>query len=366
MDKGSYKLTALEKTYGGFLGPAIEVKLDGMKLDSNSIPISSLDVEMTADGGAGSCTIIIDSLYDYKTGTWASSVYKRLKVGAELEVKGGYVVKKPLFYGYVDEFSMDYRGSGGPHLVIRAVDGFGFLMCCRDDYYAGQKSTTAAIKEILGKSVSAGFAKSVTVGSGVKDFLTPLLKDEGMDDFTFLRVLAERYGMVLMCLNGELIFDSLWDKSAALIELEMGRGLLSFQKRHSLYDQVGKVIIWGLDKNNKPIVGTADTVTTGGKGKSAAQHVSHLKQSILKEGTEFALTTEECTNLAQARLNGIAMGFMHGRGQCIGIPELIPGRFIKIKSMVEKTTDELFVSRVLHRFSQGGYFCEFEVKGAKA
>jgi len=366
LDKGSYQITALEQKYGGFLGPAIEIKLGGVTLDSTSIPISRLEVDLSADGSAGSCMFAVNSLYDYNTGTWEKTVLKNLKVGAKLEVKGGYVKKEQLFYGYVDEYSMDYVGGSAPRLIVQGVDGLGYLMSCKDDYYGGEKGTAAAVKEILAKSVSAGFAKKVTVGAGLKDFETPILKEEGMDDFTFLRVLAERYGMALMCVDGELIFDSLWDASSPVTELEMGRGLLTFQKRFSTHGQVGKVSIWGLDKNNKPVEGHADKVTTGGSGKSAAEHFSALKKAVLKEGSEFAVTADECTRLAKARLNGIAMNFVQGRGHCIGIPELIPGRYLKIKSLTDKSSDEFFLSRVTHRFSADGYFCDFEVKGAKA
>ena len=366
MDKSSYRITDLERKYGGFLGPAVEIKLGGLKLDSTRIPITSLEVDLSADGAAGSCSFTVDSLYNYETGTWAKAMINGLKVGAKLEVSGGYVKKEKLFYGYVDEYSMDYVGGGAPRLVIRGVDGLGYLMSCRDDYYAGDKGTAAAVKEILTKSVSAGFAKKVTVGSGLKDFESPILKEEGMDDFTFLRVLAERYGMALMCVDGELIFDSLWEPASAVTELEMGKGLLTFQKRFSTHGQVGKVSIWALDKNNKPVEGHADRVTTGGSGKSAAEHFSALKKAVLKEGCEFAVTADECTRLAKARLNGIAMNFVQGRGYCIGIPELIPGRYLKIKSLMDNSSDEFFLSRVIHRFSTDGYFCDFEVKGAKA
>lgn len=365
MDKGSYKITELERKYDGFLGPAIEIKLSGTKLDSTSIPISSVEVDLSADGAAGSCTFTVESLFDYSTGTWARKMVSNLKVGAKLEVYGGYVKKKRLFYGYVDEFSMSYAGGGAPRLVIHGVDGFGYLMHCKEDYHAKDKGTAAAVKEILQRSVSAGFAEKCTVASGLKDFEKPIIKDEGLDDFTFLRILAERFGMVLMCVDGELIFDSLWESGKELIELEMGRGLLSFDKRVSTYGQLGKVLIKSVDKANQPIEGVADKVTTGGSGKSAAEHLSHLKKAVHEENMEFAKTTEECKRLAQAKLNGIAMGFVSGGGHCIGIPELIPGRFIKIKNLIEKETDTVFISRVIHRFSAGGYFCNFEVKGAK-
>lgn len=117
--------------------------------------------------------------------------------------------------------------------------------------------------------MNAGFAKSVEVDSDgtLQDYETPVLKEQ-VDDFKFLRILAERFGMVLTAINGELIFDALWQNDASLITLTMGKGLLSFNKRVSLKGQVGEVVVWGRDVNQKFIKGTASSVNTGGKAKA--------------------------------------------------------------------------------------------------
>ena len=44
--------------------------------------------------------------------------------------------------------------------------------------------------------------------------------------------------MNLMALNGELIFDELLSNTKSLIQLTVGSGLLEFQKRVSLQNQV--------------------------------------------------------------------------------------------------------------------------------
>ena len=70
--------------------------------------------------------------------------------------------------------------------------------------------------------------------------------------------------------------------------------------------------------------------------------------------------------LAQHRLNSIAMGFVSGEGECIGIPELIPGRYIKIEGADKNTVGTYFITKVCHRFRPERYTTTFEVKGAKA
>lgn len=344
----------------------MEITLGGTKLDSSSIPIVSLEVELSAEGAAGGCTFTVEGLFDHENSKWKNDLATTIKAGAKLEVSGGYVKKEPLFFGYVDEYAMEHSNSGAPRLVVSGIDGLGFLMSCREPYYGGAKKSKEIITEILKKSVGAGFAKDVDVDNSkaLQDFETPVIKEQ-VDDFKFLRILAERYGMVLMAINGELIFDALWQEDTSLITLTIGKGLLSFNKRVSLKGQVGEVVIWGRDENQKFIKGTASSVKTGGKGKSAAQLVTGLEKAVLREYNEYARTEGELTRLAQARLNGIAMGLVSGDGMCIGIPELIPGRFITIEGMEDQVKGTYFLSKVTHSFTTEGYYTRFEVRGSK-
>lgn len=348
------------------MGPSVEITLGGKKLDTTKIPVTNLEVELSAEGAAGGCTFTVDGLFDYENSKWKNDLAKTIKPGAKLEVSGGYVTRYPLFYGYVDEFSMEHSNAGAPRLTVSGIDGLGYLMSCQEPYYGGKKKGKEIITEILKKSVSAGFAKKVDVDGShaLKEYETPLVKDQ-VDDFKFLRVLAQRYGMVLMGINGELIFDALWKKSESILKLTMGKGLLSFQKRVSLKGQVGKVVIWGRDAQQKFIKGEASSIKTGGKGKSAAQLVPGLKTAALREYSEFVRTNDECKRLAQARLDGIAMGLVSGEGMCVGIPELIPGRFLTIDGLEDEAEGVYFLSKVTHSFTTEGYYTRFEVKGAK-
>ena len=124
--------------------------------------------------------------------------------------------------------------------------------------------------------------------------------------------------------------------------------------------------IWGRDEIQKFIKGSAETVSVGGSGKSAAQIASKFKQTALREYNEYVRTEKECVELAQARLDSLALNFVSGEGTCVGIPELIPGRFISVKGLDGDTEGSYFLSRVRHRFTGEGYYTQFEVKGARA
>ena len=181
----------------------------------------------------------------------------------------------------------------------------------------------------------------------------------------FLRMMAQRYGASLLAVTGALIFDNVMTKTSPIVTLTVGKSIRHFSKRISLAHQVGKVEVLGRDINQKAVKGTASRVTVGGSGKTAAEWVSGLKDAVLRERSEYARTQKECETLAQHRLNSIAMGFVSGEGECIGIPELIPGRYIKIDGADDKTIGTYFITKVVHKFNQDHYVTTFEVKGAK-
>ena len=364
MDKGTYTFAALSTKYEDFRGPAFTIKVDGTALKSTEMPIVSLEVDLSADGSAGGCHFSVESLYDSEQSKWTNKLADTIQVGAKLEISMGYIKEVEVFYGYVDEYFMSFGGHSPPRLEVTGIDGFGFLMACQEPIYGGQKKPQAVVQEILKKAKSAGYAKSFTVGS-LSGFDVPVIK-ERLDDFKYLKVLAERYCMSLLAIDGELIFDNVIKYSTPLLDLTVGAGLLDFQKRYSLQGQVGEVEIWGRDKDQKFIKGAATTVSIGGSGKTAVQIAPKFKKTALRAHHEYVRTEKECVEMAQAKLDAIALNFVSGRGACVGLPELIPGRFITIKGLDEDTAGSYFVTKVHHQISRRGYYTQFEVKGAKA
>ena len=363
MDKSSYTFQSLSSKYGDFRGPAFTVKVNGKELKSTEVPLS-VEVDLCADGSAGGCRFQLEGLYDYGKSKWLDDLLKTIEVGCELSVKGGYVKQEEIFYGYVDECTVEYSGYAPPRISVTGIDGFGYLMSCQEPVYGENKQAKAVVQELLNKVVSAGYAKKATVGS-LSGYSTPLVKEK-VDDFKYLKVLAERYGMNVFAVDGELIFDDVLSGGSPILSLTVGMGLMSFSRRVGLQGQVGEVEIWGRDEKQHFIKGGATRVTVCGAGDTAAQLATKFKKTSLREYSEFVRTDQECVTLAQARLNALAMNFVAGSGTCVGIQELIPGRFIEIKGLDGDSVGTYFISKVHHRFNQEGYSTQFEVKGAKA
>ena len=365
MDQRTYNYEKLAQTYDNFITPLFTIKINNQDLTWTKYVLLNVEVETSASGTAGGCTFLITGDYDRKNIKWVNDATKLIKPGAKLELSGGFNSNlRQVFYGYVDDYAIQFDQEGTPYIKVNGLDGLGYLMNMCEPFYAGDRKPQQIVKSVLQKCKDAGYAREISVGE-LEGFETPIIKEQ-MDDWKFLQLMAQRYGASLFAVNGELIFDNVMTKTSPILTLTIGRNLRSFTRRVSLAHQVGKVEIFGRDVNQNAIQGSASTVTVGGKGKTAAEWVTGLEKSVLRERSEYVRTKKECMLLAQNRLNSIAMGFVSGEGECLGLPELIPGRYLEIDGGDDTTNGTYFITKVIHKFNQDGYTTVFEVKGAKA
>ena len=172
-----------------------------------------------------------------------------------------------------------------------------------------------------------------------------------MDDFKYLRLLADRYCMNLMALDGELIFDELLSNTKPLIQPDRGHpACWSFSSGSPFRARWERWRSGARDENNEHDQGTASTVSVRGTGKTAAQAAPKFKKTLLREENAYVRTVDECKKVAQAKLDRLALNYVSGSGLCLGLPELIPGRFITIEGLDGDTVGDYFITKVRHQF----------------
>ncbi len=365
MDKGTHTYEELVKKYEDFHAPAFEVTIGTKKLDTAKIQFSSITVDIDAGADASGCSFTIESQYDYANSKWNNELLATVKVGEKLIIKAGYVKREEVFYGFIDDFTINFTSKGAPSIAVTGIDAKGFLMNANDKKYMSQKKTQDVIKEILNVCVSKGYAKKITVGS-IANYNAELIQED-MDDYHFLCFIAQNFGMSFFVVDGEIVFDNLMKDTKTITTLTLGTSLIEFTRRASLRNIVGKVVVYGIDPiTMKPIKGEANNTSDGGTGDEAGDIAPKFEGIVHKETSMFVQTAEECKRLAQERFNELQRNFISGTGRCLGIPELIPGRYIELKGLDNKSSDKYFIHKVTHEYSDDGYYTTFHVKGAKS
>jgi phage protein D len=365
MDDGSYVYKDLEAKYGGFAAPSFTVKIGGTKLDGAKIPISSLSVDIDAGPGAGGCRFTIESQYDYERSKWEGELPGLVEVGKKIEIEVGYIKKKQIFHGFIDDYTIEYDASSAPRVTVSGIDAKGFLMSSAAVKYMSEKDASAVVNSLLDSCVQKSFASKKTVGSLPK--FTAKLIQENQTDYAFLCYLAELFCVQFFVVNGEIIFKDVMSVTSPILTLTRGVGLLSFSKTLSLRRQIGKVTVTGNDTKAKAVSGSVKASSLGGSGSEASAKASGIGGAEITVHSEFVRSQQECKQLAQAIFNVRAQDFLSGGGRCVGIPELIPGRYIAIEGLDNRSSDKYYISKVTHEYgAASGYYTTFQVKGAKS
>ena len=365
---GNYDVESLEKKYDSFMSPTAEIKVGSTNIDGMKIPITYLKVQQTVRNRAGTAEFQVSGMYDYEKGKWLESLLDDIDVGAKVTIKMGYMKsKKQVFFGYVDSFEVTYSGGHQPSITVTAMDGMGLLMSGGERKDFGKKTTNEVVTELTNECKSAGLVNSVTIDTLPK-FTTQIRKDTNCSNYDFLSQMAEMCFVNFCVINGEMLFSNLMKNTSALIELTLGQCLLEFTRSSAMNrNSVGKVVVISNGtKDKKEVRGEANAPGKfGGKGETAAEKVKGLDKTTRVLRMNFLQSEKECKDMAQNVLDYMNFGFAGGGGRCMGLPDLIPGRFIKIKGVDKKSNGSYFISEVTQSLTEDGYYTEFEVCGLR-
>lgn len=363
-----YTYKSLSTKYNNFHNPTFEIMVDGAELTKNKYIISDLVVDLPVTIGgvrrceAGSCTFTISHMYDLETDSFDYNAAKKVEFGKKLEVKLGYTSLITVFTGYIAVVEVTYSEKA-TKIVVTGMDGISLLHNSKRLENFNQKEPSKTINKLFGNCTTGGIAKIGTVDN-IQSFEVDL-SIMGVDDSEFLMMLARRTKKTLALISNDLMFTDLLSNKTPIIELKWGESLKSFTKEVDGSRQIGMVKAYGYKLDHSPISVTVKDVTVGGAGKTASDLSKAVKAKVHEISDSIAQTTEELKTLAESILDEISMGFVSGKGTCVGIPDLIPGRYIEIGDVDGTSAGTFFITRIVHKVDSEGFLTTFEIKGAK-
>jgi phage protein D len=176
------------------------------------------------------------------------------------------------------------------------------------------------------------------------DFITRELIGTGRTDREFFIAVDKAY------------FRRVKSVKSPVITLRPGRGLVSFERDAAYINQTFQVI--GFDPKSDKAV----------SGKTKAVSTDAMTSAVPGTG-EWFITDPACTS-ASAASNRTAVlarhaldGSQRAEIGCIGMPELIPGRFIRIDRVDSIVNKKYYITRVTHRFDYSGFTTQVETEG---
>ena len=364
--KTTYK--KLEEKYHGFVVPTIKVKAGGTQLPLNitdGIVSASLELSCIA-AQMNVFSFTLSSLYNYKKQAFdMETIEKYFKLGNDIEVELGYIQTEPLFKGYIYETSYTLDINEGLTLTVTCKDFKGLLANKLGDTKRKGGNRIGEVKNILNYS---GYKKYAKLKS--PKYLTQLestyqnkdpnkLKEEHdplVTELEKINALAEEYGYEFFVLYDEVYFRPIFsDTGKNIMTISPDKGLLGADVSCSMAEMTETVEVRGYGEDELKVISGIAQKTVPPK---VTTNTAALGYKVIYD--EKITAEAEAKQKAKALLEDNKWQNAEINVRTIGIPDIVPGRTIKIEGLSKNIDKDVYIQHVSHQVSTSdGYTTSF-------
>lgn len=350
---GTYTYSALAKKYKDFHTPAFKVKIGGHDVVASlKLAVENLNIDLSMDASS-TCTFTIINAYDIKARAFNKTVVSKLVLGAVVDVELGYLsATTVVFKGYISNVGVEFNGS--PTMSITAMDVRRLMMDGKE----------RSVKHDV-RNYSDAFMEVMKRYSKITPYPVVDKTDENLEsvsqassDYDFICALARASKREFFVLAGRAYFRIPQKASQPVMTLEWGKDLLSFS-RNSLYQVLDIKVIGFNDGNKAPVIGQH-------RGKSDGpikEVISQTQPTVIQD--PLATDIKKAKKRAEAEAEERRKKSQSGSGSCIGLPEIVPGRFIALRKLDPAIDGNYYINGVTHSFGTDGFTTTFNIGGWK-
>jgi uncharacterized protein len=361
------EIVEIEKARGNFYSPAANVRVNGKSVVRDlQLELTSVTVENPLVG-ADRFTLVINNGFDISKNEFLIAENKTLpeffKLGSPVEIFMGYGDRSKLdqiVIGIVTELQTSFPTSGLPQLTVSGYDySFCLTKGTASRSYPNKKDSDV-VREV---------ARDYNLTPQVEDtrVVLPNIERSQESAAEFVQKLAGRNGFEFFVTQKDLFFRKPANDQRGAIKLKWGRGLLTFSPEIRLSDQVTEVEVHGWNiQTKREIVGRARRGDEPGRDANRSSGAEYLERVCSRrESTlrvrEPVFSQQEADQRARAILKRRADGFVGGRGETIGIPELKANVNVTLDGLGKFFNTTFYVRHTTHTVNSSGYRTSFDI-----
>lgn len=342
---------ALASKYSNFTTPVMKVLINGSDVIANQkLAVENLSVSLSLNQ-AGSVHFNVVNAFELSSRTFTDAVKQSFQPGSSIKVELGYgSATSLLFQGYIAELCLDFGET--PQISVTALDVIRLLMDTVHQNLVYEVTSYSAAFQAVMKEFE-GMYDALEV-EATEDSLTKVVQKDS--SFRFIQEeLCVKANREFFVAGGKAYFRTPRKETEAVAALNWGEGLMSFQERRSQCNQT--IRVYGKAENKKDQLKVEVKVKTDDASS---------KICVVKEYQKYSLIGQDAIQKYAEQIAGRqkAAG-KGGSGTCIGIPELIPGSYIKLGNLDSGEGKEYYLKSVKHNIGSSGYTTQFDVEGCK-
>lgn len=358
----SYKYEDLKKIYHDFEHPVAVLKvLDKDFADNNNaLILNDIEVELTCGFEASMATFCIYNVFSKYTSQFEFDSLKRyVQLGSKVELSLGYLDQtRTVFLGVITRVNFIYENEGHPYVQVTAMDIKGIMMSGGFAKQLKAESYSEAVKELFTRTAYNKMQQYGMMSLEIDD--TPDKKASGNNkgvsartievtnesDYEFVVRAAKRYNYEFYTHCDTVYFRKAKKNKEILMELGPGTGLLGFDIGYDITGLAGEVEVRGTDTGKAQVFRAKERL---GNKVSGGNHA----KALLKGSTKVYIDpTVSSAEEAKSRAEFLAeqISYRLGSAECrsIGLPELAPGRYIRITALGEPAENSFYLQTVRH------------------
>lgn len=348
-----YKM--LRKKYNNFEAPTLKLVVDGTELSLHGeIGIANLTVELSCLYPASGASFDVINQYEAEKTNFAQKTERLFQVGARVEIKLGYLDTERVFYGLIAEVAYHFGGDSTPYIHVDCCDAKFILMKNRRlEVYSDTR-----LSQLVSDICSAPAVSSYTTGKQIEITEQAELKSHVESDYDFIVRQAQLIGYEFFVFDGKFYFRKPPMLSAPMLMLNSRDGIESAVVSLRGSSLTGKISVMGIDpQNDSEIKSSAGLSGKYSKTSSARQMLRDT------EVTHFCVDVKsnaEAEKYAKLLARKAAEDF--GLIQCktVGLPQIVPGRYIGISGLMGIANRNFYVTAVQHRLDEDEFSTSFE------
>ncbi len=355
----------LKIKYDNFQHPMVVLTIDGKDFAKSNpgIVVSDLEVELTSGYEASIATFGLYNTFDNDTSHFRIEEIKQyIYIGSGVEIAFGYEKEvRQIFNGFISRVNFFYEAGEVPGIRVTAMDVKGVMMANRYSRQLTASSFGEAVKEILSKGPYLGLTNSRLI-KGIEVSDTPdktmntsdstkasdrTIEMVAESDYEFVVKAAKKYNYEFFTECGTVYFRKSKQNAEVVMEMGPADGLRNFDVEYDVTGLVETIKARSTDVSKGRVIESKQNfnqkISMGNKAKK-------LIKNSEKVYLDATITSKE---EADYRVNSLMeeMSYRFGTLQCtcIGMPELLPGKFLELQSLGEPVDNQFYLTKVIHK-----------------
>lgn len=353
------KFEELKKQYGEFQLPAVNVVVEGKSFGDNGkgMVLSDVHIELSSREEASQAVFRIYNCIDEDTGEYRIAALKPyILLGSAIVVELGYLAKMTeVFRGFiacVRFINEDY----GPSVEVTAMDVKGIMMSGACARMLKSTAYSDAVQEIFDKPPyqemrSRNIIKKLEIEATPDKQRQSGARTRPIDmvcesDYDFLVKAARKFHFEFFVDKGVVHFRKAKPEQKPQGSIGPGEGLIAYRIGYDIRSMVRQVEVRSMDD------GTGSVLS--GKKKFQNKISMGNKAGALLSETEKVCIDAAVSDLPSAidrakdLMDQMAERYGSLDGECVGIPDISPGRYLEIVGLSEPADNTFYVTEVEH------------------